>query len=76
MLKTWYTYLVPGALISGIVFFTLVSSLELNPVTIPYESSRLIFTVVPQGWGFFFKGPQGAADTDLPKSLRQLHALQ
>jgi antimicrobial peptide system SdpA family protein len=51
-------YLCPAIIVMGVVFFSLISSIELNPLSIPYKGSRLIFTIVPQGWGFFTRDPR------------------
>jgi len=58
MLRKVALYLIPFLIVSGVLFFSLISAIDMTPVSIPYKNSRLIFTVVPQGWGFFTRDPR------------------
>ena len=52
------SYLSPVLLVGGTIFFSLISSIEFNPMSINYENSRVIYTIMPQGWGFFTRDPR------------------
>ncbi|WP_394345007.1 SdpA family antimicrobial peptide system protein [Echinicola soli] len=35
-----------------------LSSTGFNPLTLDYRESKLVYTVIPQGWGFFTRDPR------------------
>jgi antimicrobial peptide system SdpA family protein len=59
-LQNILVYLIPLVLIGVVGFYSLISSLEFNPLSISQKKSKMIFTLVPQGWGFFTRDPREA----------------
>lgn len=51
-------YLMPVAIIAGVSYCSLLSFLDLNPISIAQKEAKLIFTLAPQGWGFFTRSPR------------------
>ncbi len=51
-------HLIPLTFIGTVVSYSLLSSLEYNPLSISYKESKLVFTLMPQGWGFFTRNPR------------------
>lgn len=52
-IKWIVTFLIPPILIGGISFLAFISSTTFNPLTMDYQKSKLIFAIIPEGWGFF-----------------------
>jgi len=44
--------------VGSVSSYSLLSSLEYNPLSISQKESNLVFTLLPQGWGFFTRNPR------------------
>ena len=51
-------YSIPPIVVGAFLYFTLISAFEFNPVSIQKTKAKLIFTLAPQGWGFFSRDPR------------------
>jgi antimicrobial peptide system SdpA family protein len=48
------------ASVFGAAFFSVLPSTSFNPLKFSYRYSSLIYTLLPQGWGFFTRDPREA----------------
>ncbi len=56
--KNILVYLIPCVFVGTVIFYSLLSSLEYNPLSLSHKESKLVFTLMPQGWGFFTRNPR------------------
>ncbi len=47
------SFLLLPLIIGGIGYMAILSSVPFNPISMDYNKSQVIFTFIPQGWGFF-----------------------
>jgi antimicrobial peptide system SdpA family protein len=51
-------YLIPATIVIGFYSFAFLAAWELNPISFSAQSAKIIYTLLPEGWGFFTRSPR------------------